>query len=66
MIGIGKQFAIELVKQGMGVVLVARNKAKLEGVKSELEALKSGAKVRIVVADFKDCLNQGFIQDLTN
>lgn len=50
----------------MGVVLVARNKAKLEGVKSELEALKSGARVRIVVADFKDCLNQGFFQELTN
>lgn len=31
--GIGKQFAIELIKNNMGVVLVARNLEKLESVK---------------------------------
>lgn len=63
-IGIGKQFAIELVKQGMGVVLVARNREKLERVKAELESLKEGARVRIAVADFKNTLDANFTQSL--
>lgn len=50
----------------MGVVIVARNKDKLEKVKQELESLKSGARVKVVVADFKDSLKEGFFKALTD
>lgn len=48
----------------MGVVLVARNEEKLNRVKAELESLKSDARVRVVVADFKNSLDAGFTAKL--
>ncbi|KAL4453181.1 hypothetical protein ABPG74_015412 [Tetrahymena malaccensis] len=62
--GIGKQFAIEMIKSNMGVVLVARNKEKLENVKEELLKVKADAKIHIVVADFKNSNNPEFFKNI--
>ncbi|XP_034472219.1 hydroxysteroid dehydrogenase-like protein 1 [Drosophila innubila] len=49
--GIGKEYAKELARQGINVVLIARNKEKLEEVAKEI-ASESKVKTKIVVADF--------------
>jgi short-subunit dehydrogenase len=49
--GIGKALAFDLAKRGLNVVLVARNKVKLEHVAQEITEI-CPAKVRIVVVDF--------------
>ena len=50
--GIGKAYAFELAKEGFNIVMVARNQAKLEQVKAELESTCSGVQVRIIVYDY--------------
>lgn len=50
----------------MGVVLVARNQEKLESVKQELLKIKADAKIRIVVADFKNSNNPDFFKNITD
>ncbi|XP_050079058.1 inactive hydroxysteroid dehydrogenase-like protein 1 [Anopheles maculipalpis] len=49
--GIGKGYAHYLARQGMAIVLVARNEAKLTKVAAEIKA-KHGVETKIVVADF--------------
>ncbi|KAM8716650.1 hypothetical protein ACLKA7_003517 [Drosophila subpalustris] len=49
--GIGKEYAKELARQGINVVLIARNKEKLEAVAKEIVS-ESKVKTKIVVADF--------------
>uniref|UniRef100_A0A182SRE4 Steroid dehydrogenase n=1 Tax=Anopheles maculatus TaxID=74869 RepID=A0A182SRE4_9DIPT len=49
--GIGKGYAHYLARQGMAVVLVARNEAKLTKVAAEIKT-KHGVETKIVVADF--------------
>ncbi|XP_065901233.1 very-long-chain 3-oxoacyl-CoA reductase-like [Dysidea avara] len=49
--GIGKEYAIQLAKHGVNVVLVARSVEKLRSVKKEILDLYNVA-VRIVIADF--------------
>jgi NAD(P)-dependent dehydrogenase (short-subunit alcohol dehydrogenase family) len=41
--GIGRALAIDCVRAGADVVLVARNVQKLQGLRSELELLRAGA-----------------------
>uniref|UniRef100_A0A182MNC5 Steroid dehydrogenase n=1 Tax=Anopheles culicifacies TaxID=139723 RepID=A0A182MNC5_9DIPT len=49
--GIGKGYAHYLARQGMAIVLVARNEAKLTKVADEIKA-KHGVETKVVVADF--------------
>ncbi|KAH8378411.1 hypothetical protein KR093_011209 [Drosophila rubida] len=49
--GIGKEYAKELARQGINVILIARNKDKLEAVAKEI-FLESKVETKIVVADF--------------
>lgn len=49
--GIGKGYAHYLARQGMAIVLVARNEAKLTKVAAEIKT-KHGVETKIVVADF--------------
>ncbi|KAH8246375.1 hypothetical protein KR038_007119 [Drosophila bunnanda] len=53
--GIGKEYAKELARQGINVVLIARNEEKLQAVVREIgESKESESKVqtKIVIADF--------------
>ena len=50
--GMGREFAKAFARRGFGVILVARNPAKLEEAKSEIEREIPGAKVLICVFDF--------------
>lgn len=49
--GIGKGFCFELAKKGMNIVLVSRNKAKLEAVAQEIEQ-KFNVKTKVIDIDF--------------
>ncbi|KAH8412448.1 hypothetical protein KR009_002298, partial [Drosophila setifemur] len=49
--GIGKEYAKELARQGINVVLIARNEEKLKGVVKEIES-ESKVQTKIVIADF--------------
>ncbi|KAH8271840.1 hypothetical protein KR044_007680 [Drosophila immigrans] len=49
--GIGKEYAKELARQGINVVLIARNEEKLKAVAKEISA-ESKVETKIIVADF--------------
>ncbi|XP_022229141.2 hydroxysteroid dehydrogenase-like protein 1 [Drosophila obscura] len=49
--GIGKEYAKELARQGINVVLIARNQEKLQAVVKEIES-ESKVQTKIVIADF--------------
>ncbi|XP_034667785.1 hydroxysteroid dehydrogenase-like protein 1 [Drosophila subobscura] len=49
--GIGKEYAKELARQGINVVLIARNQEKLQAVVREIES-ESKVQTKIVIADF--------------
>ncbi|XP_020809218.1 hydroxysteroid dehydrogenase-like protein 1 [Drosophila serrata] len=49
--GIGKEYAKELARQGINVVLIARNEEKLQAVVKEIES-ESKVQTKIVIADF--------------
>ncbi|KAH8335838.1 hypothetical protein KR074_008135 [Drosophila pseudoananassae] len=49
--GIGKEYAKELARQGINVVLIARNEEKLKAVVKEIEG-ESKVQTKIVIADF--------------
>ncbi|KAH8391144.1 hypothetical protein KR215_007810 [Drosophila sulfurigaster] len=53
--GIGKEYAKELARHGINVVLIARNEAKLKAVANEISmclAEESKVETKIIVADF--------------
>jgi len=50
--GIGKGFAFELAKRGFNIVLLGRNREKLEQVEKEFKGLNPSVEFRIVIADF--------------
>jgi len=62
--GIGKCFALKLAKRGFNIVLVARNQTKLEAVKAEILKEYPKTDVRIIIADFSQCLQENFFQDI--
>ncbi|KAH8271692.1 hypothetical protein KR044_001190, partial [Drosophila immigrans] len=49
--GIGKEYAKELARQGINVVLIARNEEKLKAVAKEISQ-ESNVETKIIVADF--------------
>jgi NAD(P)-dependent dehydrogenase (short-subunit alcohol dehydrogenase family) len=51
---IGKATALEVAKSGVIVVLLSRNKDKLESVKTEISQKSGNDNIEILVADFSD------------
>lgn len=49
--GIGKQYALELARRGINIVIISRNPEKLKNVAAEIEKQHS-VKTKVVVADF--------------
>ena len=52
--GIGKETAMLFAERGASVIILARNKAKLEGVLSELPIVNDHQKHGVLVADFSN------------
>ncbi|XP_036676010.2 inactive hydroxysteroid dehydrogenase-like protein 1 isoform X1 [Drosophila suzukii] len=50
--GIGKEYAKELARQNINVVLIARNEEKLQAVAKEIAESGSNVQTKIVIADF--------------
>ena len=69
--GIGKSTAIKLAEMGASVVLISRNKEKLDNVLKELPVVNDAQKHEILVADFsnppslKKALEDFMLQDQT-
>lgn len=69
--GIGKSTAIKLAEMGASIVLISRNKEKLDNVLKELPVLNDAQKHEILVADFsnppslKKALEDFMFQDQT-
>ncbi|CAB3231525.1 unnamed protein product [Arctia plantaginis] len=49
--GIGKQYAMELARLGINLVIISRNPEKLKAVANEIEK-KHSVKTKVIVADF--------------
>jgi hypothetical protein len=62
--GIGKAFAEQLTKYGLNIILIARNKTKLDGVATELTKLNSKVQTRVVVADFNNSTDLKFYEEI--
>jgi len=62
--GIGRGFCEELAKKGFNVVLIARNKEKLEKVAKEIQGINPKIKTRIVVANFSESAKPGFFDQI--
>ena len=56
--GIGKEFAIQLAKQGFNIVLISRTNSKLATVASEIKARHSSVQTKCVAIDFAQPLCQ--------
>ena len=52
-VGIGEQFARQLSERGHDVVLVARDRARLEALAKEIET-RNGAHAEVLAADLTD------------
>ncbi|XP_017086570.1 hydroxysteroid dehydrogenase-like protein 1 [Drosophila eugracilis] len=50
--GIGKEYAKELARQKINVVLIARSEEKLQAVAKEIAEIGTGTQTKIVIADF--------------
>lgn len=62
--GIGKAFAFQLAQRGFSIVLIARNKDKLDSVQKEIKEKYSNIKTRVVVADFVKSADEGFFEKI--
>jgi len=64
--GIGKCLTFELASHGFNVVLHGRNRAKLEGVRKELQAMYPRVETKILVADAAQCHREtdDFFEDI--
>ena len=49
--GIGKEFALQLAREGFNIVLLARRRSKLEDVKAQIHREIPSAQIKIIVAD---------------
>ncbi|XP_031477050.1 very-long-chain 3-oxoacyl-CoA reductase 1-like [Nymphaea colorata] len=57
--GIGKATTFQLAREGLNLVLIGRNPAKLSSVSSEVQERFTGVKVRSIVCDFAKDLENG-------
>ena len=62
--GIGRALCEELALQGFNIVLIARNKEKLEKVAQELNVLNKDILTKIVIADFENSTKEGFFDEI--
>ncbi|KAK4841788.1 hypothetical protein QYF36_010545 [Acer negundo] len=61
--GIGKAFAHQLAHQGLNLILVSRNRNKLETVSSELQSEFQNIKIKTVEFDFSTANGAGLIEE---
>lgn len=66
--GIGKSVSKELARRGFKIILISRNKKKLESVAKEITSLTSNTNIKIIVSDFaySHRAPKEFYQDLKN
>jgi 17beta-estradiol 17-dehydrogenase / very-long-chain 3-oxoacyl-CoA reductase len=64
--GIGKSFAHQLAKRGFNLILLARNRDKIEKIRNEIWAINNKIQMKIVIADLADSDKEGFFDDLMN
>lgn len=62
--GIGKAFAEQLAKRGFNIILLARNKQKLEKVASELKVLNKNIQTKIITVDLAKSCESGFFDPI--
>ena len=62
--GIGKGYAFELARRGFNIVLVGRNREKLDNVTKELKSATPEVQTRIIVADFNNAYKEGFAEEI--
>eukprot|EP01017_Pseudomicrothorax_dubius_P041853 TRINITY_DN6756_c0_g1_i7.p1 TRINITY_DN6756_c0_g1~~TRINITY_DN6756_c0_g1_i7.p1 ORF type:complete len:245 (+),score=21.98 TRINITY_DN6756_c0_g1_i7:65-799(+) len=56
------RYSLTLAERGFNIVLIARNRAKLESVESEIKTQSPGVSTRIVVCDFENSPEPGFFE----
>lgn len=64
--GIGKVFCKELAKMGFNIVLVARNKKKLEEAAEDIKKCNKDINTRICVSDLSKSNEPNFLEDINN
>lgn len=64
--GIGKEFCKQFAKLGFNIVLLARNRKKLEDTSDELKKLNPKINVQIVQADLAQSQNEEFFDNIYN
>ncbi len=62
--GLGKQFAYEFSNYGFNCLLIARNELKTRKVEAELKKFFPNISYKIVLADFKNVLDENFFQNI--
>ena len=62
--GIGKEFCSQLARRGFNLVLLARNKKKLEDTVTDLKKINPTIDTRIVIADLSQSQTDGFFEDI--
>ena len=62
--GIGKAFCEELAREGFNIILIARDKIKLENVVQILKKIKPSIKTEIIVQDFTNAAKSGFFGEI--
>jgi 17beta-estradiol 17-dehydrogenase / very-long-chain 3-oxoacyl-CoA reductase len=58
--GIGQEFCFQLAELGFNLVIISRNKAKLQETKRKITEKSPGVEVVVVQADFSKSYEDGF------
>ena len=62
--GIGKGFVFELARRGFNIILIGRNKEKLDNVVLELKIAYPQAQTQVIVADSNNANEEGFAEKI--
>ncbi|CAI2375524.1 unnamed protein product [Moneuplotes crassus] len=62
--GIGEQYCVQFAKEGFNVVLIGRNKEKLEETEIKVKEASGSVKTKVVVADLGETVEVGFYQKI--